>query len=210
MTARKNLIPAQIIQVLIRGEAVSISQIDTLINDDDQPASGGADLYNAPQKTGITMGHPSGQSWADSAPEWPPKSSAGGFGGNLKGKGGFYDHHNHSALEDESSFTPDFEKDDPYLAVPQPERKRFAKVEQRTILAKNLSDRASHKDIVDFVRGGLVLDIYLRSHERSASISFVEGSAAQEFMNYVKRNDIYVHGKRVCPPQQLLKNEETS
>ncbi len=118
----------------------------------------------------------------------------------MKGKGGFYNHHNSSALEDESAFTPDFEKDDPFLAAPQPERKRYAKMEQRTIFAKNLSDRASHKDIVDFVRGGLVLDIYLRSHERerSASISFVEGSAAQEFMNYVKRNDIYVHGKRVC------------
>ena len=44
-----------------------------------------------------------------------------------------------------------------------------------------------------------MLDIFLRSHERSASISFVEGSAAQEFMDHVKRNDIYVHGKRVCP-----------
>ena len=136
----------------------------------------------------------------------------------IKGKGGFYNHHNSSGVDDENAFTPDLEKDDPYLA-PSQERKRFAKVEQRTILAKNLSDRATHKvsshglgisprhsdlqcskDIVDFVRGGLVLDIYLRSHERSASISFVEGSAAQEFMNYVKRNDIYVHGKRVCPP----------
>lgn len=186
--------------MLIRGEAVSLAQIDTLVNDDDQPAGGGAEFYNIPQKTKTFMGRPSGQSWADSAPEWPPKHSAGGFGANLKGKGGFYNHHNHSAFEDESSFTPDFEKDDPYLAAPQLERKRFAKMGQRTILAKNLTDRASHQDIIDFVRGGLVLDIYLRSHERSASISFVEGSAAQDFMNYVKRNDIYVHGKRVCPP----------
>lgn len=146
------------------------------------------------------MSHPSGHSWADSAPEWPPKNSAGGSRANLKGKGGFYNHHNSSALEVESAFTPDFEKDDPYLAAPQPERKRFAKMEQRTIFAKNLSVRATHKDIANLVRGGLILDIYLRSHERTASISFVEGSAAQEFMNYVKRNDIYVHGKRVCLP----------
>lgn len=146
------------------------------------------------------MGRPSGHSWADVAPEWPAKNLAGGLGGNLKGKGGFYNHHNSSAFEDESGFTLDFDKDDPYLAAPQPARKRFAKMERRTIFAKNLSDRATHKDIVDFIRGGLVLDIYLRSHERSASISFVEGSAAQEFMIYVKRNDIYVHGKRVCPP----------
>ena len=126
----------------------------------------------------------------------------------MRGKGGFFNHHNTSALEDESAFTPDFEKDDPYLAAMQPGRKQFAKVEKRTIFAKNLSHRATHKDIVNFVRGGLVLDVYLRSHERSASISFVEGSAAQEFLNYVKRNDIYVHGKRVCLPSSF-RSEET-
>ena len=211
---KKTFTLAQVLQVLIQGEAISTSQIDNLNNDDDQPPNGGPNPYDSQPKTRISR--PSGHSWADSAPEWPPKF--GGFGGNLKGKGGFYNHHNSSGVEDENAFTPDLEKDDPYLA-PSQERKRFAKVEQRTILAKNLSDRATHKvsshglgtsprhsdsqyfqDIVDFIRGGLVLDIYLRSHERSASISFVEGSAAQDFMNHVKRNDIYVHGKRVCPP----------
>ena len=130
--------------------------------------------------------------------EWPPKAVAGGCGGNLKGKGGFYNHHSSSALEDDCAFTPDLEKDDPYLTALHPERKRFVKMEQRTIFVKNLSDRATHKDIINFVRGGLVLDLYIRSHERSASISFVEGSAAQDFMNHVKRKDIYLHGKRVC------------
>lgn len=148
------------------------------------------------------MSRPSGLSWADSAPEWPPKNSDGG---NRKGKGGFYHHRNSSAMEDESVFTPDFEKNDPYLAAPQPERKRLGKTEQRTIFAKNLSDRTCHKDLVDFIRGGLVLDIYLR--ERSASISFVEGSAAQEFMSHVKRKDIYVHGKRVCPPRFQVRGD---
>lgn len=141
------------------------------------------------------MSRPVGQSWAEPEPEWPSKNSASS---DVKWRGRFYHHHNSSALEDESNLTPDFEKDDPYLAAPQPERKRLAKTEQRTVFAKNLSDRTCHKDIVDFVRGGMVLDIYLR--ERSVSISFVEGSAAQEFMKYVKRKDIYVHGKRVCPP----------
>ena len=148
------------------------------------------------------MSRPSGHAWADSAPGWPPKKAAGGWY-NLKGKGGFNNHHDSSTLEDDCAFTPDFEKDEPYLAASQPERKRLAKMEQRTIFVKNLSDRATHREIIDFVRGGLVLDIYLRSHERCASISFVEGSAAQEFMNYVKHHDIYVHGKRVCPPFSL-------
>ena len=195
---------AHFIQVLIRGESVPISQIGTLVDDDDdQPASAGANLPDRHQNYGNLMNRPSGHPWAASVPEWPPKSAADGLGYNSRGKGGFYNHHDTSALEDEYAFTPDFEKDDPFLLAPQPERKRFAKIEQRTILVKNLSDRATHKDIVDFVRGGLILDIYLRSYERSASISFAEGSAAQGFMSYVKRNDIYVHGKRVWPHSTL-------
>ncbi len=83
-------------------------------------------------------------------------------------------------------------------------------MEQRTIFVKNISDRAKHQDIIDVVRGGLVLDIYLRSNERSASISFVEGSAAQEFMKHVKRNDIYVHGKRVKPVSYLQEMKQSS
>ena len=98
---------------------------------------------------------------------------------------------------DENSALSDIDKDDHQLAVPHPGRQHFARNEQRTILIKNLSDRVTHKDIVEVVRGGAVLDIYLRSTDRSASVSFVEGAAAQAFMTYAKRNDIYIHGKRV-------------
>ncbi|KAI9763459.1 MAG: hypothetical protein M1840_000473 [Geoglossum simile] len=69
--------------------------------------------------------------------------------------------------------------------------------DQRTLLFTNLSDRTTHKDIVSAIRGGMLLDIYLRSAERTASVSFVDGSAAQEFFNHTKRRDIYIHGKRV-------------
>ena len=121
------------------------------------------------------MSRPSGyHPWADFAPEWPPKSAADSFGYNLKENRGVYNHHNRPTIEDDCAFTPDLEKDDPFLAGPQQARKRFAKMEQRTIFVRNLSDRATHKDIIDFVRGGLVLDVYLRSWERIASISFVE------------------------------------
>jgi hypothetical protein len=66
--------------------------------------------------------------------------------------------------------------------------------DQRTIVISNLSDRATHKDLVDVIRGGRLLDIYLRN-DRTATVSFVEG--AQEFLAYAKRNDIYLHLKRV-------------
>jgi hypothetical protein len=66
--------------------------------------------------------------------------------------------------------------------------------DRRTLLVTNLSDRTTHKDLAAVVRGGRLLEIYIRN-DRSATISFVEGAA--EFLAYVKRNDIYLHTKRV-------------
>lgn len=83
------------------------------------------------------------------------------------------------------------------MPIPTSEKQLYARNEQRTLLIKNLSDRVTHKDVVDVVRGGALLDVYLRSNDRSASVSFVEGAAAQAFLAYAKRNDIYIHGKRV-------------
>ncbi|KAH7139202.1 hypothetical protein B0J11DRAFT_575121 [Dendryphion nanum] len=66
--------------------------------------------------------------------------------------------------------------------------------DQRTVLITNLSDRTTHKDLVGIIRGGRLLDIFLRN-DRSATVSFVEGAA--EFLAYTKRNDIYLHTKRL-------------
>ncbi|KAI9850797.1 MAG: hypothetical protein M1838_005052 [Thelocarpon superellum] len=69
--------------------------------------------------------------------------------------------------------------------------------ERRTVVLTNLADRTTHKDIASVVRGGLLLDIFLRTHDRSANVSFVHGEAAQAFINHAKRNDTYLHGRRV-------------
>lgn len=73
-------------------------------------------------------------------------------------------------------------------------RERIPVHGQRTILIANLADRTTHKDIAGVVRGGRLLDIFLRN-DRSATVSFVEGAA--NFLAYVKRNDVYLHAKRV-------------
>ncbi|UPX14207.1 uncharacterized protein EKO05_0004697 [Ascochyta rabiei] len=73
-------------------------------------------------------------------------------------------------------------------------RKRIPVHDQRTILITNLADRTTHKDLVGVIRGGQLLDIFLRS-DRAATVSFVEGAA--NFLAYVKRNDIYLHAKRL-------------
>lgn len=109
----------------------------------------------------------------------------------------------YSSGHDENSHPSEPDRDDHSRVLPKPERQQYARAEQRSIVAQNLSDRTTHKDLLQVIRGGTVLDIFLRNNERSASISFVEGSAAQDFMNYVRRSDIYIHGKRVRPSMQL-------
>lgn len=76
------------------------------------------------------------------------------------------------------------------------ERRRLEKNAQRSIQFANLHESTTHADLVDAVRGGMLLDIFLRN-DRSASISFVEESDAQDFFRHVKRNDLYIRGKRV-------------
>lgn len=130
-----------------------------------------------------------------SGPSWPSKNQSGGSG--FPRDRGASLVRQYSSVPDDSSFPSDFEKEEQSSPTAKTEKQHYAKTEQRTIVAKNISDRVTHKDIVDIIRGGAVLDIFLRANERSASISFVEGAAAQEFLNYAKRNDIYIHGKRV-------------
>jgi hypothetical protein len=80
------------------------------------------------------------------------------------------------------------------------QRQQYDKFAKRTILLANLPEGVTHSDIVAIVRGGMLLDIYLRTHDRTASVSFLEEAAAQEFFRHVKRHDLYIRGKRVRIP----------
>ncbi|KAF7868840.1 uncharacterized protein EAF02_009576 [Botrytis sinoallii] len=76
-------------------------------------------------------------------------------------------------------------------------RPSYEKFAQRTIQLYNLSDGTTHADVCDAVRGGMLLDMYLRTHDHTAIISFLEQAQANEFFRHVKRNDLYVRSKRV-------------
>lgn len=179
--------------MLIRG-AIGQTPADSF-NDEDGDTNGGVNLFSRPIKSSVTMSRPLGRDLDNYAsPGWPSKVPVGA--GQQKDRAGFYARH-YSFGQDDGSFPSDPEKDEQHSSVAKTEKQQYARAERRTILAKNLADRTTHKDIVEIVRGGAVLDIFLRANERSASISFVEGSAAQSFMSHAKRNDIYIHGKRV-------------
>lgn len=106
---------------------------------------------------------------------------------------------NESSDNDGASFPSD-EKDEPLFptnGTPKNDKHQASHSEQRTVSLRGLSDRTTHKDIAAVVRGGTLLDIFLRIRERVASVSFVDGSVAQEFLTHVKRHDLYILGKRV-------------
>lgn len=77
---------------------------------------------------------------------------------------------------------------------PQGYKPPFPRHDKRSLFFANLPEGTTHKDILDVVRGGRVLDVYLRKGG-SATVSFVEG--ASEFLAYARKRDIYIRQKRV-------------
>ncbi|KAL4807141.1 hypothetical protein BDV18DRAFT_159360 [Aspergillus unguis] len=69
--------------------------------------------------------------------------------------------------------------------------------EQRTVLIRGLPDKVTHRDIVEAVKGGAILHIYVWGRDRTASVSFVEETAAQDFISHSRTYGLYVADKRV-------------
>ena len=69
--------------------------------------------------------------------------------------------------------------------------------ENRTVALKNLPERATHLDIVASIRGGALVDVFLRSRERMASATFADARAASDFLSYAKGRNVYILGKLV-------------
>jgi len=76
-------------------------------------------------------------------------------------------------------------------------RPQFDRQCTRTVQLLNLPEGATHGDITAVVRGGLLLDIFLRTHDRSATVSFLRAIEARAFFDHVKRHDLYIKNKRV-------------
>ncbi|KAM5491055.1 hypothetical protein MaudMau93_002075 [Microsporum audouinii] len=64
--------------------------------------------------------------------------------------------------------------------------------ENRTVAIKNVPERATHRDITAAVRGGALVDVFLRSRDHMASVSFADTKAAQDFYNYAKRCNLCI------------------
>ncbi|CAP69155.1 uncharacterized protein PODANS_7_11120 [Podospora anserina S mat+] len=84
-----------------------------------------------------------------------------------------------------------------YTGPPQEvKRHQYERNCHRTLQIVHLAEGTTHSDITNSVRGGQLLDVYLRSHDRSASVSFLHAADAQKFYDYCRRNDLYIRNKR--------------
>lgn len=84
-----------------------------------------------------------------------------------------------------------------HYVKPQAQRQLFERQCTRTILLANLAEGTTHADITNAVRGGMLLDVFLRSHERCAAVSFLHSADARKFYEHVRRHDLYIRNKRV-------------
>jgi hypothetical protein len=82
-------------------------------------------------------------------------------------------------------------------AKPQGQRQQFERHCARTIQLSHLAEGTTHADIANVVRGGMLLDIFLRSHDRSAMVSFLRSEDAKKFYDHVRRHDLYIRNKRI-------------
>lgn len=83
-------------------------------------------------------------------------------------------------------------------------RPRYPRVCNRTVSLCGLPDGAKHEDIVNIVRGGLVLDIYIRVHEHIANVSFLREEDAVRFYEHARRYDLHIDNKRVSGSRHVL------
>ncbi|KAL2836186.1 hypothetical protein BJX68DRAFT_42242 [Aspergillus pseudodeflectus] len=101
--------------------------------------------------------------------------------------------------EDEDTLTDSRsdDRDDDYGESSRSTESSSPRAEQRTVLIRGLPDRTTHRDIVDSVKGGAILHIYLWARDHTASVSFVEEAGAQNFLDHTRAYGFYVAEKRV-------------
>lgn len=113
-----------------------------------------------------------GYSWADDshhAESWPPERNAG---------------HDLSPEPDEANVNPWSEA-----------ASRKGPRDDNTLVFKDLPYTASHKDVTNLIRGGRLVDVWLRKNEREAAVTFAEG--AGEFLAWSRKNDLWLSGRWV-------------
>ncbi|KAJ6447038.1 RNA recognition motif containing protein [Purpureocillium lavendulum] len=76
-------------------------------------------------------------------------------------------------------------------------RPRLEREATRSIMLVNLADKTRHADITSVVRGGMLLDIFMKPRENAAVISFLHGVDAQAFYEHVREHGLIIKNRKV-------------
>ncbi|KAL4725057.1 hypothetical protein ACLX1H_008504 [Fusarium chlamydosporum] len=68
---------------------------------------------------------------------------------------------------------------------------------QRSVQLLNLPPGVTHGDIATIVRGGPLLEIFLRTRENSATVSFVRETDAVAFLEYTRTHGLYFKDRKI-------------
>ncbi|KAK4176228.1 hypothetical protein QBC36DRAFT_12275 [Triangularia setosa] len=170
---------------------------------------GGASLYSssAQQQHGSSHQHRNGYSHSHSRTD----SSSNSYGHSYDHSHRRYQRQSNSTW-DEAEDEDDEEDADDDVSIedgsPVPgasftgpsqegKRQQYERNCHRTLQIMHLAEGTTHSDLTNAVRGGQLLDVYVRPHDRSATVSFLHAADAQKFYEYCRRNDLYIRNKRV-------------
>lgn len=70
----------------------------------------------------------------------------------------------------------------------------------RTLFFTRLPEKVTYASFLEVVRGGAVVDVWMKPSDRCASVSFLHPQSAEAFYRYAKKNDLYIDGRRVGSP----------
>lgn len=68
---------------------------------------------------------------------------------------------------------------------------------KRTIVLAGIPNGTAYEDITKVIRGGMLLDIYIKAVDHSVSVSFLHEEDALRFYQRSRKNDLYINKKRV-------------
>lgn len=76
------------------------------------------------------------------------------------------------------------------------QKPRFQRDAKRSLVFSRLHEETTHADVIDIVRGGMLLDVFMRN-DHSCIVSFLEEEDAKAFYGYAKRKDLVILGRRI-------------
>lgn len=164
------------------------------------PAHNGEDDSNGAPDTTYSMKTPWNPDAYFSPAQRPDRHRLGdGFGGKFRNTSDWAD------LVDEGPLSEYFLHDNQnanfnQFAAPQSfNPPHYPRICKRTIVLAGIPDNTTHEHVTKVVRGGILLEVYIKAAEHSAHVSFLHEEDAARFYDHSRKHNLYINHKRVSP-----------